>query len=151
MSSIEELEARIKTLEDIEAIRILKGKFAYYADTKNWQDFMDLVEDDAVWAFGVFGHYEGSEEILRFTRDIFDKYPYMLHHFYDVAIEVKGDTATGIWYFLVPSTNGRDERAEWLAGVYKEKYVRVNGEWKFKRVDADLQIVAPYNEGWFKK
>ena len=152
MSSIEELEARIKTLEDIEAIRILKGKFAYYADTKNWQAFMNYVVDDAVWAFGSFGHYEGKEEILRFTRDIiFEKYSYMLHHFYDVTIEVKGDTATGIWYFLVPATNAKEGRAEWLGGMYQEMYVKVDGEWKFKRVDADMQIVAPYSEGWFKK
>ena len=40
---IEELEARIKNLEDIEAIRRLKGQFAYLADTKNASEFINLV------------------------------------------------------------------------------------------------------------
>ena len=40
---IEELEARIKKLEDIEAIRRLKGKYGYFADTKNAAEFMKLV------------------------------------------------------------------------------------------------------------
>ena len=80
---VEELEARIKNLEDIEAIRRLKGKFAYFADTKSLQEFMKLVADDAVWEFGPLGRYEGKEEILRFSRDItLDTYSFMLHHFY---------------------------------------------------------------------
>lgn len=149
---VEELEARIKNLEDIEAIRRLKGKFAYFADTKNLQEFMKLVADDAVWEFGPLGRYEGKEEILRFSRDVtLDTYSFMLHHFYNVSIDVKGDTATGIWYFLVPATNRKEERAEWLGGMYKETYIRVNGEWKFKEVIGDIKFVAPYNEGWFKK
>jgi len=149
---IEELEARIKNLEDIEAIRRLKGQFAYFADTKNASEFMRLVADDAVWEFGSWGHCEGKEEILRFTQDVtLDTYSFMLHHFYDVFIEVKGDTATGIWYFVVPATNRKKERAEWIGGVYNETYIRVNGEWKFKKVVTEFKFVAPYDEGWFKK
>ena len=150
--SVEELEARIKTLEDIEAIRHLKGQFAYLADTKNSSEFMKLVADGAVWEFGPLGHYEGKEEILRFTKDItLDTHSFMLHHFYNVSIKVNGDTATGIWYFLVPATNSKEERAEWLGGMYNETYIRVNGEWKFKEVVAEFKFIAPYDEGWFKK
>jgi ketosteroid isomerase-like protein len=146
---VEELEARIRNLEDVEAIRRLKGKFAYFADTKNAAAFMSLVADDAVWEFGPWGHFEGKEEILKFTQNVtLDTYSFMLHHFYDVSIEVEGDTATGIWYFLVPATNCKKERAEWLAGVYDETYVKVNGQWKFKRVATDFKVVAPYREGW---
>jgi ketosteroid isomerase-like protein len=149
---IEELEARIKNLEDIEAIKRLKGKFAYFADTQNLKEFMNLVADDAVWEFGPWGHYEGKEQIERFSKDVtLDTYSFMLHHFYNVYIEVKGDTATGMWYFLVPSSNSKKGKAEWLAGVYDETYTKVNGEWKFKRVATEFKIVADYDEGWFKK
>ena len=145
-------EARIKRLEDIEAIKVLKGKYAYYADTANWQGFMDLIVEGAVWDFGEQGTYIGKEEILRFSRDIIlKKYPYTLHHFYNIFIDVKGDTATGIWYFIVPATNQIDNRAEWLAGVYRETYVRLNGEWKFKKVVGEIQIAAPHLEGWVNK
>ena len=149
---IEELEARIKNLEDIEAIKRLKGKFAYFADKQDLDGFMSLVADDAVWAFGPWGNYEGKEEIRKFSKDVtLDTYSLMLHHFYNIYIEVKGDTATGMWYFLVPASNRKKGKAEWLAGVYDEKYVRVNEEWKFKRVATEFKIVAEYDKGWFKK
>jgi hypothetical protein len=38
-----------------------------------------------------------------------------------------------------------------LGGVYDETYVKVNGEWKFKRVATEFKFVAAYDEGWFKK
>jgi ketosteroid isomerase-like protein len=149
---IEELEARITNLEDIEAIRRLKGKYGYFADTKNSAEFMKLVADDAVWEFGKWGRYEGKEEIRKFTEDVTLKnYSFMLHNFHEVSIEVEGDNATGIWYFLVPATSVKEERAEWLGGIYDETYVKVNGEWKFKRVATEFKIVADYDEGWFKK
>jgi ketosteroid isomerase-like protein len=146
----EDLEARIKNLEDIEAIRRLKGKYAYFADTKDVQGFMSLVADDAVWEFGKWGgRCEGKEAIRKFTEDVTLKnYSLMLHNFHEVSIEVKGDTATGIWYFLVPATSVKEERAEWLGGMYEEKYVKVNGEWKFKEVVTDMKFAVPYNEGW---
>jgi hypothetical protein len=80
--TLEELEARIKVLEDIEAIKRLKGKYGYFVDTRNWQEFMNLVMDDAVWDFGSLGLYKGKEEILRFTRDIIlDTYSFLMHNF----------------------------------------------------------------------
>jgi ketosteroid isomerase-like protein len=150
---VKALEARIKNLEDIEAIRQLKGKYGYFADTKNLQGFMSLVADDAVWEFGPWGgHHEGKEAIRKFTRETtLDTYSFMFHNFHNISLEIKGDTATGIWYFLVPATNKKEKRAEWLGGMYTEKYIRVNGEWKFKEVVADMKFAAPYNEGWFKK
>jgi len=150
---VKALEARIKNLEDIEAIRRLKGKYGYFADTKDVPGFMSLVADDAVWEFGPWGgRHEGKEAIRKFTEDVtLATYSFMFHNFHNISLEVKGDTATGIWYFLVPATNKKEKRAEWLGGMYTEKYIRVNGEWKFKEVVTDMKFAAPYNEGWFKK
>ena len=150
--SAEDLEARIQRLEDIEAIRQLKGKFAHYADTQDTDGFMNLVADDAVWEFGPWGHFEGKEEIRKFTDDVtIASHSFMLHIFYNISIEVNGDTAKGKWYFLVPATNSKKECAEWLAGIYDEQYIKVNGEWKFKRVATEFKIVASYEEGWCPK
>lgn len=149
--TLEELEARIKVLEDIEAIKRLKGKYGYFVDTRNWQEFMNLIMDDAIWDFGSLGLYKGKEEILRFTRDIIlDTYSFMMHNFFNIFVEVQGNKATGEWYFLVPATNDKEKRAEWLAGKYEEEYVKVNGAWKFKKVTARINFIAPYDEGWAK-
>ena len=149
--TLKELEAKIKVLEDIEAIKRLKGKYGYFVDTRNWQEFMNLVMDDAIWDFGALGVYKGKDEILRFTRDIImDTYSFMMHTFYNLYIDVKGDTATGEWYFLVPATNAKEKRAVWLAGEYEEEYVKVNGEWKFKKVIGKVHFITPHDEGWVK-
>jgi len=149
--SSEELQARIAALEDIEAIKKLKAKYAHLVDTRNWQEFANLAIDDAVWDFGPLGRYEGKEEIIRFTRDIIlATYSFMTHFFHNPIIEVKGEEATGEWYFEVPATHAEKNRAVWIAGKYEEEYVKVGGEWKFKKVVGKIYYITPYDEGWVK-
>lgn len=149
--ALDKLEARIRVLEDIEAIKKLKATYAYLVDTRNWQEFMALFTDDAVSDFGPLGCYEGKAEITRFTRDIILKsYSFMTHMFHNPIIEVKGEKATGEWYFEVPATHTEKNRALWLAGKYEEEYVKVDGEWKFKKVVGRIYYITPYDEGWVK-
>ena len=148
----EDLEARITVLEDIEAIKKLKARYAYMVDTRNWQEFANLATDDAVWDFGPLGVYQGREEIIRFTRDIIlEAHSFMMHMFHNPVIEVKGEKATGEWYFEVPATETEKNRAVWINGKYEEEYVKVGGEWKFKKVVGNIYYNVPYDEGWAKK
>jgi hypothetical protein len=61
-ANLEDLERRIQILEDIEAIRRLKARYAdacdrgYDADT-----IASPFAEDAVWDAGTFGRYEGRE------------------------------------------------------------------------------------------
>jgi len=147
----EGLEARIKILEDIEAIKKLKATYAYFADTGNWQGMVNLYTDEAVVEFVSMGRYEGKSEITGFFRDMLPRaLPFMTHMFHNPVIEVKGEKATGEWYFEVPATHAPTNRAVWMVGKYEEEYVKVSGEWKFKKILAEFYFYTPYDEGWVK-
>lgn len=152
--AIEELEARIRLLEDIEAIKKLKATYGYLADALNWQGMVNLFTDDAIADFGPMGRYEGKEELTKCLRDIaFPASPFTVHMFHNPIIEVRGEKATGEWYFEVPATHAppnRVARAAWMAGKYEEQYVKVGGEWKFKMIVAKVYYDTPYDEGWVK-
>jgi hypothetical protein len=70
------------------------------------------------------------------------------------SIEVQGDTATGRWYLLEPCTMvtaGSQSQAVWGTARYEEEYVKVNGEWKFKKVHLMPVFWSPFDQGWVKK
>ena len=59
-----DLERRVRALEDIEAIKQLKYRYADACDRGYDADALaDLFTEDAVWDGGLFGRYEGREAI----------------------------------------------------------------------------------------
>jgi len=149
--TLEELEARVKLLEDIEAIKKLQAAFCYANDSFDWQGVVNLFMDDGVAEYGPFGHYEGKEEITKFCRDMLPKSMSFLEHMcHNPIIEVKGETATGEFYFETPASQISPKKAFWIAGKYQGNYVKVNGEWKFKKLTAIIYYNTPYEDGWVK-
>jgi SnoaL-like protein len=61
-----------------------------------------------------------------------------------------GTTARAQWYLFMSCTLGESNRAMWRAGVDHEEYVRVAGEWKFKRKTSAPLFHTPFEEGWVK-
>jgi hypothetical protein len=149
--SQETLEARITRLEDIEAIKQLKYRYAQLVDSRDWREFANLATEDAIWDFVDVGCFVGRDEIIRCTRDIFlATYSFLMHMFHNPIIEVRGNKATGQWYFEAAATDAAKNRAVWLAGKYDEEYVKINGAWKFKKVAGRFNFITPYDEGWVK-
>ena len=147
----EELEARIRRLEDIEAIKKLKATFAYLIDTGDWQGAANLFTEDAILDSGALGHCEGKAEIAKFLRDNLPQiFSFTVHMYHNPVIEVKGGKATGEWYYKVPATHASTNRALWVVGKYEDEYVKVGGEWKFKTWVSKTCFATPYDEGWVK-
>ena len=42
-------------------------------------------------------------------------------------------------------------QARWIALQYKDEYVKLNGQWKYKHLRINLRLLAPYDEGWGKQ
>ena len=38
-----------------------------------------------------------------------------------------------------------------MAARYEDDYVKVNGEWKYQHLCADLRMSAPYEKGWAER
>ena len=63
-SRLEELERGIRVLEDIEAIRNLKMRYAAYCDDDyNPDGIAQLFVEDAVWESSSLGNFQGREAI----------------------------------------------------------------------------------------
>ena len=157
---IEALERRLRRLEDAEALRALKWRYAELADAR-YRDgapvdegelarladaLADLFTEDAVWDGGpALGVCRGRAAIrerflsptLRFSR----------HYFANPRLEIEGDTARGRWEVFAPCTL-RNGRAAWMAGVEHDAYRREQGRWLHTAMRLDVLFLAPHDRGW---
>lgn len=147
--TLQELEKRIRVLEDIEAIKRLKSRYAQIVDGSSPEDIGKIVTENAAFNYGQLGSLKGRKAI----SDYFKKYPeirpFRVHYFSQPDITIKGEEAYGRWYMWVPCSTG-DGRALWSSGFEEEKYERVNGEWLIAELNLTSNFRTTYEEGWHK-
>lgn len=156
--SLEELEARIQVLEDIEEIKKLKATYCYLCDAgldnpKNRDELISHFTSDATVDFGLgeASQFEGPEGLKVFFGEVVPgSVSFCIHMVHNPIIEVNGDTATGKWYYEAPTTDTSTGVAQWMMGIYNERYVRENGEWKFAFIGTQWKYISPYDAGWAK-
>ena len=149
--SLEELERRVKVLEDIEDIKRLKASYcAYCDDNYDVDNIVNLFVEDAVWDGGMRGKYEGRQEIRGFFINAPKRLPFAVHMVLNPIIQVDGDTAKGTWYLLQACIYADGDQAVWGSARYDEEYVRVNGEWKFRNLKLTSFFWTPFDQGWVK-
>ena len=150
--SLEDLERRVRTLEDVEEIKNLVALYCRHCDNNFDADAIaDLFTEDAVRAGGEWGQYKGREEIRNWYGKLSREAPFTVHMFMNPIIQVDGDTAKGTWYMFAAGTMAVEEdRAFWAAAWCEDEYARVNGQWKFKRKNVTHSFNTPFDEGWAK-
>ena len=150
--SIEDLEQRIKALEDIEEIKRLKARYcAYCDDGYDANGIVSLFTEDAVWDGGMRGRAEGTDEIRQFFLRATQRLPFAIHMVMNPIIQVNGDRATGTWYLFQPCTFAEGEQAVWGSARYDEQYVRVDGDWKFNHLKLTSFFWTPFDQGWVRE
>ena len=154
--NLEELKNRLETLEAVEAIKKLKARYCQCADERDAEGFANLFTADGVFEGGTFGRGQGRAGVATFLRGVQQQsLPFALHYVMNPIIEVQGDTATGRWYLLEPCTmvaeGTQAQQAVWGTARYEEEYVKVDGEWKFKKVHLMPVFWSPFDQGWVKK
>ena len=148
---LDRLETRIRTLEDTDAIRNLKARYAELCDDNyNPDGIAALFVEDAVWDSGPLGHFEGREAIREFFRGASGIFTFAIHYSLNSQIEVTGDTARAKWYLFMPCTISDGDQAMWRAGIDEEEYVRMNGHWMFKSKVSTAIFNTPFDSGWNK-
>jgi len=151
--TLEELEKRVEVLEDIEAIKRLKFRYARVCDSRFDPDFttdrfVELFAEDAVWDAGeAFGRYQGKEEIGKLIEGIGDVMTFGVHYFALPYIEVEGNRACAQWYTLSMQTK-KDGQDVVLSGVEHDKYEKVNGQWLISEMKFEQFFFSPLKEGW---
>ncbi len=145
----EGLEQRVRALEDVNEIRLLKAQYAAYCDDNyNPDKIAELFVEDATWESGALGRFEGREAIREFFRGASKIFTFAIHYGLNPQIEVDGDTAKARWYLFMPCTVADGDKAMWRAGIDDEEYVRLNGKWMFKSKTSTGIFSTPFEEGW---
>ena len=151
INRLEELETRVKAVEDTNAIRNLKARYAELCDDNyNPDGIAALFVEDAVWESGPLGRFEGREAIRKFFQGASEIFTFAIHYSLNSQIEVSGDSARARWYLFMPCTVGEGDRAMWRAGIDDEEYVRVDGNWMFKSKKSTGIFTTAFDTGWAK-
>ena len=144
------VEQRIQALEDIEAIRTLKARYCAACDDDHNPDTLAaLFHEDAVWEATSSGRFEGVANIRGFFADLraSGRIRNSAHHAINPIIEVEGDEATGHWRLIMlytanaPSGGVQHLR---IIGWYRERYRRLDGEWRFQHLFCQVEEHAEY-------
>jgi hypothetical protein len=165
----QDLQARVKKLNDIEQVRNAIAKFSICdnlqpdpntgnLDEAQLQQFASLFTDDLIIevpdAYGPGAHaVRGKSEFLNWQREGFGaRIAFIVHEFFNPWIEVDGDRATARFYRLSPSMAGPPGArvAFWSHSQYDNEYHRVNGEWLIKQMRMTRSFLTPYEAGWHK-
>ena len=150
--NLEEMERRLTRLEDIEAIKQLKARYCEICDDDHNPDrIISVFAEDGVWEGAEFGIGRGHAEIRKLFQGFQKLIEFSQHNVMNPIIEVRGDRATGEWYFMGPFKFRARQDSRWIALQYKDDYVKVNGQWKYQHLRVKLRMLAPHEQGWTKQ
>ena len=140
--NLEEMEKRLRTLEDIEEIKKIHVHYVNCLTTTAWDDLVDCFTEDALVEL-TNGTARGKAEIEKFFKSkiaithIGKEGNFVVHP----IIEVEGDKATASWLLYTlfslphkiqrdPSPTANIDAPDWMQGYYQMGYARENGKWK---------------------
>lgn len=163
-TSLSQLAQRVQRLEDAEAIRDLKNHYARICDTGIDPDAITALyadQDDVTWRSNVFGSYRGRPEIHEYFTGISSQIRWAAHFMINPTVRVApdGQTATGTWMLLELATmpaldNNADaprHDAVIMTGYYRDEFVKVDGQWRFRSIHIDFDHVSNLDQGWARQ
>jgi len=158
-----ELEARVRRLEDIEAIRKLQYAYCFYIQHWQEEELIGLFSKSACIDMGKGGLYQGEAGLKLFfgfsnhyNTTLKKAPPEYLHQLMPLCgiidVEVDGKTAKGRWYgfgvYAIPTKE--QPKALFGTGIWENEFVKEDGVWKFKKLFYSLTFSTPYEEGWIQ-
>jgi len=138
------VEARLRKLEDVDAIHSLLVHYGRALDKRDFQAYGALFAQDGSWKGGM-GTATGPDAIGKMVAAGFERmspslYTNSDHVLTSFDVDVNGDTATAWsrWTWVVVGDSGKPQTER--AGHYEDTLVRERGEWKFKTRQAFTEI-----------
>ena len=130
-----ELEARLRIIEDLEAIKSFHRQYIFFLNNSQWNDIVECFTNDA--SANIHGAYKGKEEIRKLFTEKISKLNSSgkvrdAHFAVEPVIQVDGDRAQGHWLiYILISDPVTGAASRWIGGRHDCEYSKVNGEWKF--------------------
>jgi len=153
MNESRDLEARIRRLEDLEAIKRIKHKYFRCIDQGLWDEIGNCFAEEGIADYDPEAPLQGRAAITKFFKEnIAPAYSMCVHQGHNPELELTSDTtATGIWqlenFMLTAETN----TGFWIAGSYEDDYIKEKGEWKINRTKVILIFWSDIEKGWAKE
>jgi ketosteroid isomerase-like protein len=132
--SLEELERRVRALEDVEQIKKLHQHYIDLMDNLRYEEVLELFTDDAVVEVRNSGVKSGRRELSEIYRTLarvrgserFDG-----HLAVEPDITVDGDTAQGTWLIYMLFSR---PAVQWVQGKNECEYRKHDGKWKIAKL-----------------
>lgn len=139
-----DVAARVRALEDREAIRALILAYGAAHDGRDYRTFASLFAQNGEWVGGL-GSAKGPQAIFELMDRTIGHDPRpdgsgTFHLMTNDQIKLDGDRASSLtkWLYLTP---GEDKAPRMVfLGHYEDQFIRENGEWKFLRREAPVDL-----------
>jgi hypothetical protein len=146
---LDQLEARITRLEDLNAIERLQKAYGYFVDKGQWTHLSELFTDDATLEIGGKGLFLGRARVLEYMQTAFGpdgaKEGVLANHMQFQPIpDVSPDGTTG-W---VRSRAYVMSNAGWGLPLYENEYEKgADGVWRISRLSGPFTMYTSW-DGW---
>lgn len=145
--TLEELEKRVRELEDKDAVKDLHREYLFHISNLEFDEALNCFSETISVEIADYGIYKGKDQVSRFFKDVI--YHNVLkskdgHFTGQPVINIQGDDrAKGHWMFyrFIPEPS----QARWAQGRYDCEYVKEGGKWKFSM----LKLTRPW-PGFFR-
>ena len=133
--SLEDLEKRVKAIEDLEEIKKLHQNYINLMDNLQYEEVLDLFTEDATSEVRDFGVKKGKKEMAEIYLGVLAKKRGATRFDGHMAIQpditVDGNTAKGTW--LIYMLFSKPE-IQWVQGKNECEYKKENGTWKISKL-----------------
>ncbi|MFC3106568.1 nuclear transport factor 2 family protein [Undibacterium arcticum] len=136
MTIMLELGARLRILEDLEAIRKLKARYFFCCDQKDPQGVRDCFAPGKVLIdYGRIGVFHDRDQLAEvFERLGCQEHIVEMHHGENPQITIVDDTnARGTWGLYYHLINTRERSITQLGAYYEDEYRKLDNEWKISK------------------
>jgi len=133
--SLEELEKRVKAIEDLEEIKKLHQHYINLMDDLQYDEVLELFTEDATSEIRNFGVKRGKKEMAEIYSGVLAKkrgnQRCDAHMAIEPDITVDGDTAKGTWLIYIFFSK---PEIQWVQGRNECEYRKENGTWKISKL-----------------
>ncbi len=139
MTTLENLENRVRALEDIQAITQLKHRYFRLLDHQDWPALRECFTEDVETHYES-GHYRfaGIDEVMRFLSESLEGLRaggrWGIHLGHHPEIELLSETqAHGLWTLHAASLDRSHARVGRQESFYEDDYRKIDGVWRISR------------------
>ncbi|MDG2004159.1 MAG: nuclear transport factor 2 family protein [Novosphingobium sp.] len=141
-----ELEERIRRLEDLEEIRGLRMEYHHCVNDGRFAEAAPIFTEDAYVEYGGVGSAKGKGEIVELFSQLSKAVTLIKQFVSNHMVTIDGDEASGIAY--LDARYAQDGKSLIAAVRFDDRYLRTPDGWRITDMRASIQFSVPVQEGW---